>query len=433
MTPRIGPFFATLFCTLLLTTAGTATASPAGGLDGLKMPPLFGTGALLPEEPHGGHVAPDAGHPAPEMGHGAGHGGEHMSTETAGYDHGFFIRTVDDAHELHISSRLQTRLSYEHIDHAPNAFHFAAYRARLTLDGHTFSRRFKYKFQTEFGKGFVYLKDFYTDIKLSSGLALRVGQSKRPFSRHKLTSASKQAMVDRAITNTACDAARDIGLQLHNFAERSPTVEWNFGIYNGVPETPILSAQTAFDPATGQAVTKGKYTNIPDRWHPMIVGRMGYNYGKIKGYSDGDLEGGPLRLGVGASVALDLDFDDGDDGHAQGEVDFALKSRGFAALGEVILSTKQDGGSISKQDYAFSALLLQAGYLVRGFVQPVVRYALVMRKGAGNDSYEATAGVTVYINEHYIKWSTDFGALINEDHTAHHDELVGRSQLQITF
>ena len=35
---------------------------------------------------------------------------------------------------------------------------------------------------------------------------------------------------------------------------------------------------------------------------PQLVARVGYNHGKIKGYSEGDLKGGALRFGLGASV-----------------------------------------------------------------------------------------------------------------------------------
>ncbi|MBN2342635.1 MAG: hypothetical protein JXX29_16450 [Deltaproteobacteria bacterium] len=49
------------------------------------------------------------------------------------------------------------------------------------------------------------------------------------------------------------------------------------------------------------------------------MARIGYNVGNVKGYTGSDLEGGPPRLGVGASVQADFDADWDDYGMLRGK------------------------------------------------------------------------------------------------------------------
>ena len=53
------------------------------------------------------------------------------------------------------------------------------------------------------------------------------------------------------------------------------------------------------DPMTGMGtIGTTTNTNVPSKFRPAVIGRVGINRGGIKGYQEADLEGGPLRFGV---------------------------------------------------------------------------------------------------------------------------------------
>ena len=143
-----------------------------------------------------------------------------------GYEKGFFIESGDGDHRLAIAARLQARYTYHEVEAGPDTSAFSIERARLKLEGHAFTKDLTYVFQSDFGKGAVTLKDYYGDYRIAPELLhIRAGQWKRPFSRQQITSSGSQELVDRAITDSAFGAGRDIGIALHNNYEKSPTFE----------------------------------------------------------------------------------------------------------------------------------------------------------------------------------------------------------------
>jgi hypothetical protein len=355
----------------------------------------------------------------------------------AGYRKGFFIRAADGPFELRLEGRVQTRLALENPEGAANEYEsaFSIPRARLVLSGRAFLEALGYKFQADFGKGFVALKDFYADYALVPGwLQLRVGQWKRPFSRQQLTSSGRLELVDRSITDKFFGAGRDIGLAIHNDYEHSPTFEYAFGVFNGTGDKSIFSADASVDPTTGDGqVTGGTFTNVPDRMHPALVLRVGYNHGGIKGYSEADLEAGPLRFAVGASGLLDLDADADDASLVRGELDFALKVHGLSSTGGLYVSSAQSGTSFSDRSFEAVGFHAQAGYLIARRYQPALRYALIAPDGPGNDLQEVLAGFSVYFFDHGLKWQTDVGALNREEAGGRRTDSLVRTQLQLAF
>ena len=353
---------------------------------------------------------------------------------TAGYDKGFFLQDENGNFRLGIGNRVQSRFTYEGIDGidagGTDESQFSIPRARLTFKGHAFNPDLKFKFQTDYGKGFLTLKDFFVNYKLSSAVQLRVGQWKRPFSRQQINSSGKLALVDRSITDKQFGAGRDIGIAFHNNYEKSPVFEWAVGVFNGASVKPGLSGSVSTDPTTGDgSITKGKLSNVPDQLSPLVVARVGYNYGGIKGYSEGDFQGGGLRFSVGASVMADLKlFDDASSG-TFAQLDYVVKAHGFSTTGGVYVSTLQDGEGLADQSKNKTGFHVQAGYLIGKRYQPVVRYAKVMPDG-GEDAQEIAAGLSMYFYKHNVKWQTDFALLQTGDADA--DQVV-RSQLQFYF
>ena len=348
----------------------------------------------------------------------------------AGYDKGFFIRDAAGPFEFKIQGRVQVRFTYEGIEDATDEQNFSIPRARLTLSGKAFVPGLKYKFQSDFGKGFVSLKDFYVDYELAKGVVVRAGQFKRPFSRQQINSSSGLELVDRAITDAAFGAGREIGAMVHNNFDKSPEIEWAAGVFNGTTEKSKFSG--VVDPMTG-GVTGGKFTNVPKQVHPMVIARGGYNYGGIQGYEEADLEGGPMRLAVGAGVIVDFDADDTDDGELQGELDFVLKNQGFSLDGAFYAVSAQDGTSFGDQTYNRIGAHVQAGYVLDGKLQPAVRYALVDPDGPDNNVQEILGGLSVYFHEHNLKWQTDGGVEIAQIAGGTEKKFLARTQLQLSF
>ena len=355
----------------------------------------------------------------------------------AGYHKGFFIRGAQKPFELHLGARIQGRFALEAPADGPTEHAFSLPRVRMVLSGHAFTKALTFKFETDFSKGFVVLKDFIANYTLlPSWLQLRVGQWKRPFSRQQIISSSKLELIERAITDGFFGAGRDIGIALHNGYEKSPTFEYALGIFNGVdkPDKPWFAGSVAVDPTTGKGtVSGGHFTNVPDKTHPAIVLRLGYNYGGIDGYTEADRKGGKLRFALGGSALVDFDGDNDDRSSIRAELDYALKAYGFSATGGIYLATRQDGTAFGDQAYRGIGAHLQAGYCIGRYLQPVLRYGILVPDGPDNNRQELMAGLNTYFFEHNFKWQLDGGALINEVPGGKQTDYLVRTQLQFSF
>ena len=80
---------------------------------------------------------------------------------------------------VRLNGRVQARYTHRVVDEADNQGAFSIQRARLALAGHAFTKALKYKFQADFGKGFVSLKDFYLDYGLSKLLVASTASGER--------------------------------------------------------------------------------------------------------------------------------------------------------------------------------------------------------------------------------------------------------------
>lgn len=345
---------------------------------------------------------------------------------TVGYKGGFFIASPDGLYKLTIGARVQTRFTFEK-DDGGESFHFSIPRARLALKGNVFSKDLKFKFQTDFGKGFASLKDFYADYRfIKDWLHIRVGQWKKPFSRQQLTSSSKLAFVDRGITDKAFGAGRDIGLMFHN---GNPMFEWAFGLFNGTSDKASLSAS-----ADADGDVSGKFTNVPDKFNPMAVVRLAYNHNDMNGYDSADLKGGDVRFAVGVSAKLDAGLDQvGDKGALAAELDFVLKVSGFSASAAVFLNAPLGGDGVD--------LLGTHVELGQSFAE---RFGLALRYERLDETatdgavvQEIGGGFSFYLFGHKVKWQTDAYGVITENGPAtlrvSSTNFVFRSQLQLGF
>ena len=104
--------------------------------------------------------------------------------------------------------------------------------------------------QVDLGKGAVNLKDAYADLVVGQ-VVVRLGQFKKPFSRQQLISSSRLALVDRAATDKAFKAGRDLGLMIHN--GNKGRFEYALGAFNGHGDKGVLNGMRKFSNLTGAA------------------------------------------------------------------------------------------------------------------------------------------------------------------------------------
>lgn len=354
-----------------------------------------------------------------------------------GYDKGFFIESGDGDYRMVLGGRLQFRYTYFSDEDAPDSSAFSIERARIKIEGHAITKDLTYLIQPELGKGSVALRDFYGDYRIvPEWLHFRVGQYYRPFSRQQITSDGNQELVDRAITDSAFGTGRDIGIMLHNNYEKSPEIEYALGLFNGTGDRARSTATTTIevDPDTGDIsaeTTETDLTNVPRMFHPALVGRVGYNYGGLKGYSEVDLEGGDLRFGVGASGQLNFDADRNDDSQAKAELDAIVKIQGFDATAAGYVLSVQAGEDFGDRALGALGFHVQAGYLIGGAFQPAVRYAVVAPDGDDDDTREIAGVLGYFASGHNLKWQTDLAALSSQ--ASNTTDLRLRSQLQFAF
>ena len=357
------------------------------------------------------------------------------SEENVGYKKGFFIQSNDGNFKLRIGSRVQSRFVYEIIDGAENTIqddesHLAVPRARITFSGNIWNKDLSFKFQPDFGKGFLNLKDFYTDYRIAGDVRIRVGQMKKPFSRQQLNSSSRLELVERATTDKAFGAGRDIGLLLHNNYSKSPRFEWALGLYNGTGDKPWFSARA--DTETGD-ISKGKFTNVPSQFGPQLALRVGYNHGKLKGYSEGDHTGGDLRFGIAASSLLNLDLHEQNGRALDSQVDFVIKMHGLAATGAYYLSMATVEDDKESLETGLHGYHLQMSYHITNELVPVLRYTQFQEDSPNSGTTEYIFGVSSYFYGHQVKWQSDFGKEIHEVAGYEPDNYRFRTQLQVTF
>ncbi|TNF37080.1 MAG: hypothetical protein EP329_04035 [Deltaproteobacteria bacterium] len=347
-----------------------------------------------------------------------------------GYKKGFFIKAEegDKAFALTLNGILHPRFVYTFRDGKDDAFDFEITRARLGFKGFILTKDLSYKFVADFGKGDALLVDGLVNYAFSSDVQLRVGQWKRPYSRQFMASATGLQQVDRAITDKAFGAGRDIGLAFHNDYERSPELEWVVGIFDGTGEKPHYDVETDIN---GLVIGVSR-TNVPTRFRPVLAARVGYNHGDMagEGYSESDLhpEKG-LRFGVAASGVVDIGIDD-DHGSISAEVDFILKASGFAASGAFFLRALT--GDESGLDA--TGFMVQAGYAIGGKVEPSLRYARVMPEDDADKTLQEIAlAISAYFAGHTFKWTTDVAGLGSEVGGTSTTDWRLRTQLQLNF
>jgi hypothetical protein len=361
---------------------------------------------------------------------------------SARYDKGLTFSTDDDWFQLKVNFRNQLRFETERplddqTDGADSEFssHFVIPRSRLQAEGHVFSKDTRFKLEFAFGDegSFAFLKDLFIDQKLADGpIYLRLGQWKRPFNRQELVSDFASEFNERAITAAFVGGGRDMGVALHNDYEKSKDgLEWAVGVFNDVnggDDRPALPIECE---APGECEA-GRPANFPGDFQPALVARAGWNMGGIKGYSEADLEGGPLRLAIGGSYKVGLADLDSDLLTHGAQLDALLKVEGIDVLVGTYMTKTGDA------DPLFGTLL-QAGYFITPKqLQIAGRFAGHQVRDGDDEgqAIEARGAFNWYFQGHAWKLATDFGILQTLGDGAFGDDkadIVVRTMAQLTI
>jgi hypothetical protein len=220
---------------------------------------------------------------------------------------------------------------------------------------------------------------------------------------------------------------------LHDNYEKSPTFEYALGLFNGTGDKASIRGSGSADLTTGDVSVSSSQSNVPGRWDPALVLRLGYNHGGIAGYSEADLEGGPLRVAVGGSVETHFDADKSGDSTVAGEVDAMLKYEGLSVSAALFQSSDQDGNAYFDRSPGDGGGHFQVGYVLADRYQPVLRFGYVDPRYNDTDNLlsEYLLGFNTFVTKHNLKWQTDAGVLV--DQASDSTDFQFRSQLQLSF
>jgi len=351
------------------------------------------------------------------------------------YDGGMKFTTADDKFELKIQFRNQMRFEATRpLDEETPARHnqfldkFYIPRTRLQAEGHLFGKDNRYKVELGMGDSgsFSFIKDMYMEKRLpDSPIYVRFGQWKRPFNRTEIVSDFASTFNERSIENELAGGGRDLGIALHNDYEKSPEgIEWAFGMFNGFnggSDRPTWTTACVQNPMT-LAITcvNSRPTTFPRDFGPTLVARVGFNSPKIKGYSESDLEYGPLRYAFGVSYKIDLaNLSKGSqmswaDNLSQAlEIDGIAKVNGYSVAGGVVMM-KQKTTPTELGFFIQPSMFLTPKHLeVAGrFALDTVTVANAAGGMVDRNLIEARAALNYYWHGHTWKVASDGGFLV---------------------
>ncbi|MBA3819250.1 MAG: hypothetical protein H0X17_10190, partial [Deltaproteobacteria bacterium] len=364
------------------------------------------------------------------------------------YDRGISFATDDGTFAIKLAFRNQLRFETSRQTEEGSQFqsHFLIPRSRLQVDGNGFGKGTRYKLELGLGDAgsFAFVKELFVDQRLGAGPAwLRAGVWRRPFNRQELVADFASELNERAITATFVGGGRDLGIGVHNEHEKSPEgLEWAVGVFNGFSggsDRPQLSTTCTENAAGAITCTTRAPTNVPTDFGPTVVARAGWNRGGIKGYSEGDLEGGPLRLAVGASYKIDLaNFAEQAEASVAENLSHGVQADAMLKIAGLSVQLGLYLMKLKSADARYGALV-QGGYFVMPKrVQLALRFAVAPPTPLVGDreQLEARVAFNLFWQGHAFKWATDVGILqlTGEDPTtmaSDEPELQLRSMLQL--
>jgi len=383
----------------------------------------------------------------------------YQPTLQAGYDHGFFIRSCDDA--FYLKTRVRTQFRYtgeERNDRNRNIFAnvpqhdrsaFEWERLRIYFTGWLWDKNLKYVFYLDTGNNNgdnnVKAGDMYFDYEYAKGHKIQWGQFLVPFGKQGVNAGTfNQMFVDYSMAHSVFQLGQSVGIMPHGDLLNN-RLSYLAAIMNGVrnsgDDSSLLDSKMAAIGRLVYHVLPG-YDEIDESdlaFHEKpaldVAGSVAYNQ------NDGDVGTGNGRYGYayavqdlirggrggyGTSPDLGSEF-------VQLGADFGFKYRGLSITGEYYFRN-------IRSDHAWSPWERlttggegtnspQGGYVQAGYFIIPKKLEVAGRLGGvwglGDDqSWEQTLGVNYYIHGQALKLSADI---------SHMEEVpVSNRQINIT-
>ncbi len=345
----------------------------------------------------------------------------------AGWDDGFFWESANGKFRYQLSLGISAR--YEYYDTKTETgdrdytSRFLIRRLRSIHKGHVYTPRLTYRVDLGFDRSQAELTRAYLNYEiLDDALNLRIGQGRPPQNREEITSYARLALVDRSVATDTFGDDFDIGVLLHNgYPDKG--FEWHLGFYNGTSnELGYFTQDSQYNPTV---------------FVGAAIARVAYQFQDMKPYRQIDLEGGPIRVSVGASGTFYPGFDRPDESAAKAGADTMIKVHGLSANGSFyvssVQSTEPDSGTFDQQAFATGGHG-QLTYLIADLVAPSLRYSQVTSQVEDSQVREFTGGLSVLpTGEHFFKISVDGGYVLRTVDDADASDYFGRAQLNVRF
>ncbi len=346
-----------------------------------------------------------------------------------GYRYGFYLQTLDERFRLQLNGLFKLRYHYTNQVVAPARRGFVSRvsnpASAILFFGHLFTKRLTYMMMPDFGNGeFKVYYMYFVYEAVPKKLYFRVGQGKKPYARFFLTSPIERAFVldatayNYAKTGLPIGHGVDIGAEIGNNFVVAKGLEWTLGVYNGTSAMPIVTgvvhphqpdASGELIPVTEAPLEEVTVTNYPAKMKPTLIGRFGYNWGGLKGYYASDQDGGPPRGGIAASIQADFDGDGDQRSFLRWEADGIFKAYHLTLSGGINFVYSAEGHFYESPELMGYAMHGQAGYAIKGWVEPVFRYSYVNPPGADNAISEFAGGLGLFFFKSQFKWDNNFG------------------------
>jgi hypothetical protein len=241
---------------------------------------------------------------------------------------------------------------------------------------------------------------------------------------------------DRAPTTTAFDPERDIGVLVQSGTVRTPFMV-TAGVFQGNGR--VVDDVLGRGARAAAGVNPYSRRDIPAvetvLGRPLVVARLMGGYGRANPYVENDLDGGPLRISLGAGVLARANADAIAIDETGVTMDAMLKMRGMSVSGAVFSNALRDEGPFAVAP-SQSGFHVQGGYVWKGLVEPVARYAAVTSGFDGRLQQEALVGFNIFVLGGHMRWQTDFGAIHDAPALrldTHDFSMRMRTQLDVNF
>jgi phosphate-selective porin OprO/OprP len=281
------------------------------------------------------------------------------------------------------------------------------------------------KFQWDFGKNEVGLKDAYWAYVGYENITIAMGNYVFPFSREFLTSSKKSQTVERTFVGDHNYGTPDRQAGIHAVGKHlDGTVSWGASLAGGAIDTDNrkLDFDSSFSLAKGDDWNEG----------PMLGGRVDYHPFGYQKFEQGDFKG-ERKLTLGTAVfiwsndndTLEPGRSDGSKSDVDGvtalELSGAFRQSGFSLdaqfnwFNSELKEKEISNGLYKNGETTLTQWALEGGYMVRDKVELVAAYQSQDADNYARSWNRLELGANWYIKKHDIKYQLTYRIGENKD------------------